>query len=81
MTALREGSGTGSAGGGKELLLTTLPLLALILRPPFRPLNAQLYSARERAELAELVSVMLQFNLTYRQQRSPDGQYVYLLEP
>lgn len=43
--------------------------------------NPQLYSMREKQQLVELVDTMLSYNLTYRQDRSPEGQYMYLLEP
>jgi len=43
--------------------------------------NTQLYSAREKAELLQLVRVMIAYNLTYQQTRAADGQYSYSLEP
>lgn len=43
--------------------------------------STQLYSAREKQQLASLVGTMLAYSLTYRQDRTPDGQYVYRLEP
>ena len=39
------------------------------------------HSAREKQQLASLVGTMLAYSLTYRQDRTPDGQYVYRLEP
>lgn len=44
-------------------------------------MSTQLYSAREKQQLAGLVGTMLAYSLTYRQERLPDGQYVYRLEP
>lgn len=41
----------------------------------------QLYTERERLSLAALVGVMLDYNLQYTQQRLPDGNYHYLLDP
>lgn len=49
-------------------------------RPPVQ-VNTQLYSQKEKQQLAELIGTMLAFNLTYRQERTPDGQYVYKLDP
>ena len=46
-----------------------------------RQVNTQLYSAREKAELSQLVRVMIAYNLTYQQTRAADGQYNYCLEP
>lgn len=43
--------------------------------------STQLYSTREKQQLASLVGTMLAYSLTYRQERTPDGQYVYRLEP
>jgi len=43
--------------------------------------NPQLYSSREKQQLCELVDTMLSYNLSYRQDRTPEGQYTYLLEP
>ncbi|XP_076846098.1 chromosome transmission fidelity protein 18 homolog [Brachyhypopomus gauderio] len=43
--------------------------------------NPQLYSTREKQQLCELIDTMLNYNLTYRQDRSPEGQYTYVLEP
>lgn len=43
--------------------------------------STQLFSAREKEQLASLVGTMLALGLTYRQERTPEGQYVYRLEP
>ncbi|XP_036136464.1 chromosome transmission fidelity protein 18 homolog isoform X1 [Molossus molossus] len=65
----------------QALVLDTLCLLLDILVPKLRPVSTQLYSAREKLQLASLVGTMLAYSLTYRQERTPDGQYVYRLEP
>ncbi|KAK2097213.1 Chromosome transmission fidelity protein 18 [Saguinus oedipus] len=52
--------------------------------PPAAPppqVSTQLYSVREKQQLASLVGTMLAYSLTYCQERTPDGQYVYRLEP
>ena len=54
-----------------------LPNLVEILRPSLRPVNTQLYSQKEREEMANLVSTMLHYNLTYAQEKTEEGQYVY----
>ncbi|GAB1608222.1 chromosome transmission fidelity protein 18 homolog [Argonauta hians] len=56
------------------------PLLA-ILQPALRPVNMQLYSNKEKECLRQLVNTMVAYNITYRQEKSPDGQYNYVLEP
>ncbi|XP_061088741.1 chromosome transmission fidelity protein 18 homolog [Conger conger] len=63
------------------LSLDILGLLLEVICPKLRPVNPQLYSTREKQQLVELVDTMLSYNLTYRQDRSPEGQYMYLLEP
>ncbi|XP_053413086.1 chromosome transmission fidelity protein 18 homolog isoform X2 [Nycticebus coucang] len=65
----------------QALVLDAFCLLLDILAPKLRPVSTQLYSAREKQQLASLVGTMLAYSLTYRQERMPDGQYVYKLEP
>uniref|UniRef100_A0A2K5ET71 Chromosome transmission fidelity protein 18 homolog n=1 Tax=Aotus nancymaae TaxID=37293 RepID=A0A2K5ET71_AOTNA len=65
----------------QALLLDALCLLLDILAPKLRPVSTQLYSVREKQQLAGLVGTMLAYSLTYRQERTPDGQYIYRLEP
>ncbi|KAG8506344.1 Chromosome transmission fidelity protein 18 [Galemys pyrenaicus] len=72
---------TRSRAAPQALVLDALCLLLDILAPKLRPVSTQLYSAREKEQLASLVGTMLAYSLTYRQERSPDGQYVYRLEP
>jgi hypothetical protein len=43
--------------------------------------NVQLYSASEKRCLADLVEIMIAFNLTYLQQVSQDGQSNFVLQP
>ena len=43
--------------------------------------NTQLYSKREKDNLADLIRIMIAYNITYHQQRNLDGQYSYDLEP
>uniref|UniRef100_A0A4W2H5N7 Chromosome transmission fidelity protein 18 homolog n=1 Tax=Bos indicus x Bos taurus TaxID=30522 RepID=A0A4W2H5N7_BOBOX len=72
---------TRSWAAPQALILDTLCLLLDILTPKLRPVSTQLYSAREKQQLASLVGTMLAYSLTYRQDRTPDGQYIYRLEP
>ncbi|XP_053392713.1 chromosome transmission fidelity protein 18 homolog [Mercenaria mercenaria] len=58
-----------------------LPPLMEISQPTFRPVNTQLYSAKEKEDLSQLVRTMISYNLTYHQEKSPEGQYTYALEP
>ncbi|XP_027469444.2 chromosome transmission fidelity protein 18 homolog isoform X1 [Zalophus californianus] len=72
---------TRSRAAPQALVLDALCLILDILAPKLRPVSTQLYSTREKQQLASLVGTMLAYSLTYRQERMPDGQYVYRLEP
>lgn len=65
----------------KALVSEILCLMLDILSPKLRPVNTQLYSAREKQQLADLIGAMLSYNLTYHQERTLEGQYIYLLDP
>ncbi|KAM5151796.1 chromosome transmission fidelity protein 18 homolog [Mantella aurantiaca] len=55
---------------------------SVVLTCPLMPqVNTQLYSMKEKQQLAELINTMLAYNLTYHQERTMDGQYVYKLDP
>jgi chromosome transmission fidelity protein 18 len=41
----------------------------------------QLYSAREKEELSHVISVMIDYNLNYVQERTLEGNYGYTLDP
>ncbi|XP_077980244.1 chromosome transmission fidelity protein 18 homolog [Glandiceps talaboti] len=58
-----------------------LPFLVEIVQPNLRPVNTQLFSGKEKDQLCNLIQTMIAYNLTYRQERSPEGQYNYILEP
>ncbi|XP_051789292.1 chromosome transmission fidelity protein 18 homolog [Erpetoichthys calabaricus] len=63
------------------LVMEALSLVLEIMSPKMRPVNPQLYSTREKQQLSDLINAMLTYNLTYHQERTADGQYVYLLDP
>ncbi|KAK9540637.1 hypothetical protein VZT92_003077 [Zoarces viviparus] len=64
-----------------SLSLDILTLLLDIICPKLRPVNPQLFSSREKEQMRELINTMLAYNLSYRQDRTPEGQYTYILEP
>ncbi|VEN49940.1 unnamed protein product, partial [Callosobruchus maculatus] len=64
-----------------SLVLDILPLLAIIILPPFRPVSLHLYTKEEKENMLRVVNVMIDYNLNYVQERTPDGVYVYNLEP
>jgi chromosome transmission fidelity protein 18 len=43
--------------------------------------SMQLYSAREKEELNHVISIMIDYNLNYVQERTQEGTYVYNLDP
>jgi hypothetical protein len=43
----------------------------------FRPVNTMLYSAKEKADLANLVRIHIAYNITYAQQRNTEGQVAF----
>lgn len=70
--------GVATAHRGGPLAMLSVRALAPASCPQ---VSTQLYSTREKQQLAGLVGTMLAYSLTYRQERMPDGHYVYRLEP
>ncbi|XP_062444111.1 chromosome transmission fidelity protein 18 homolog [Rhea pennata] len=70
-----------SRAGQQAFILEVLCLLLDIIAPKLRPVNMQLYSLKEKQQLTDLISTMLAYNLTYHQERTPEGQYIYKLDP
>ncbi|XP_033118482.1 chromosome transmission fidelity protein 18 homolog [Anneissia japonica] len=62
-------------------IMQVLPPLLTIIQPSFRPVNPQLFNTLEKQQMTSLVSTMIAYNLTYQQERSPEGQYNYVLDP
>lgn len=52
-----------------------------ILSPFLRPVNKQLIKPDEREVLRRLVDIMINFQLTFVQEKTEDGQFLYRLEP
>ncbi|XP_014828091.1 PREDICTED: chromosome transmission fidelity protein 18 homolog [Poecilia mexicana] len=67
--------------GQLHLTLDVLTMLLDIICPKLRPVNPQLFSSREKELMRELINTMLAYNLSYRQDRTPEGQYTFMLEP
>merc|ERR1712226_947815 len=65
----------------QTLVCDILPCLLRIIQSNLRPVNTQLYSAKEKQELKHLVDILIAYNLTYVQEVSPEGQYSYRLDP
>ena len=47
----------------------------------FPQVSTQLYMAREKQQMSDLVSTMISYGPTYKQERGIDGQYTYILDP
>lgn len=62
-----------------SLIIDVLPLLIRIIAPPFRPVSLHLYTKEERESMLKVVHIMIDYNLTYVQERSLDGMYCYNL--
>lgn len=58
-----------------------MPCLLKIIQTKLRPVNTQLYSPREKQELKHLVEILIAYNLTYVQELTTEGQYIYRLDP
>lgn len=59
------------------LILDLLPSLSKLIVPSFRALNEHLHSYKEKEDLQRIVNIMVDYNLTYLQERTPEGSYVY----
>lgn len=66
----------------KDMVVHELvPLLMHIITPDFKPVNQQLIKPAEKAQLARLVNIMIEFGLSFTQEKGEDGQFVFKLEP
>ncbi|KAK9887792.1 hypothetical protein WA026_000106 [Henosepilachna vigintioctopunctata] len=65
----------------KILILDVLPSLTRIISPPFRPVNLHLFTAKEKAMFANVVDIMIDYNLNYVQEKNSDGVYEFKLDP
>uniref|UniRef100_A0A915IW91 Uncharacterized protein n=1 Tax=Romanomermis culicivorax TaxID=13658 RepID=A0A915IW91_ROMCU len=63
------------------LLHELYPYLIRIIQPNLKPINSQLYTEKDRKELEKVVNIMMDYNLTYRQERNLEGRYEFILEP
>ncbi|CAH1108235.1 unnamed protein product, partial [Psylliodes chrysocephalus] len=64
-----------------SLILDILPLILRIIIPNFRPVSLHLYTKEEKDIMLRVVNIMIDYNLNYIQERLPDGNYVFNLEP
>ncbi|EFA08812.2 Chromosome transmission fidelity protein 18 homolog-like Protein [Tribolium castaneum] len=64
-----------------SLILDILPLLTTIITPAFRQISLHLYTEEEKKSLDNVVRIMVDYNLSYVQERTADGGYDYKLDP
>lgn len=65
--------------GSDNMKLDVLPYLMEMLMPHFRAVNLHLYTQQEKDLLAQVVDIMIDYNLNYVQERTQDGTYLYNL--
>ncbi|XP_076649239.1 chromosome transmission fidelity protein 18 homolog [Halictus rubicundus] len=63
------------------LAVDIAPFLPDLLCPRLRTVSGHLHSAKEREDIARLVNVLLEFGLTFAQEKTIDGTYDYTLDP
>lgn len=60
---------------------TAISLACPLTSGALMQVSMQLYSAREKEELNHVISVMIDYNLNYVQERTLEGNYIYNLDP
>ncbi|XP_078042301.1 chromosome transmission fidelity protein 18 homolog [Augochlora pura] len=63
------------------LAVDIAPFLPDLLCPRLRTVSGHLHSAKERDDIARLVNVLLEYGLTFTQEKTLDGTYDYKLDP
>ncbi|CAF0972176.1 unnamed protein product [Adineta steineri] len=63
------------------LILDILPYMLEILQPRLRQTNIALFTNKEMRDIKTLIDVMINFNLSYIQQRAATGENILVLEP
>lgn len=67
--------------GANNLRLDIIPLFSEILIPNLRTMNISLYAPDEKRLINHTVDVMIDYNITYIQERTIEGSYVFFLDP
>ena len=71
-----------SSGRDSTILAVDIaPYLPDLLCPRLRTVSGHLYSAKERVDIARLVNVLIEYGLTFVQDKNFDGTYDYKLDP
>lgn len=66
---------------GQSLTLDILSYLLQIICPQMKSVNITLLNKTEKENLQHVVNVMIEYNLTYIQERDEKGTYSYRLDP
>ncbi|XP_034178383.2 chromosome transmission fidelity protein 18 homolog [Osmia lignaria lignaria] len=77
LTSVHRNSGCDST----VLAVDIAPFLPDLLSPRLRTISGHLHSNKEKDDIARIVNVLLQFGLSFTQERSLDGIYNYKLDP
>lgn len=64
-----------------QVLLDTMPLLMHIAIPNLRSISTQLFTQKEKEDLAKVVNIMIDYGLNYFQERDADGSFNFVLNP
>ncbi|XP_043248448.1 chromosome transmission fidelity protein 18 homolog [Colletes gigas] len=71
-----------SSGRDSTILAVDIaPFLPDLLSPRLRTVSGHLHSASERNDIVRLVNVLIEYGLTFIQERNLDGNYEYKLDP
>uniref|UniRef100_A0A2S2NZK5 Chromosome transmission fidelity protein 18 n=1 Tax=Schizaphis graminum TaxID=13262 RepID=A0A2S2NZK5_SCHGA len=64
-----------------QVLLDTMPLLMHIAVPNLRSISTQLFTQKEKEDLAKVVNIMIDYGLNFFQERDADGSFNFVLNP
>ncbi|XP_050424390.1 chromosome transmission fidelity protein 18 homolog [Adelges cooleyi] len=64
-----------------QILLDTMPLVMHIAVPNLRSVSVQLFTMKEKEELAKVINIMIEYGLNFFQERAADGSFNFVLNP
>ncbi|CAK9798019.1 Chromosome transmission fidelity protein 18 homolog [Anthophora quadrimaculata] len=77
LTTVQRSSGRNSV----VLTVDIAPFLPDLLSPRLRTVSGHLHSAKEKDDIVRLVNILIDFGLTFTQEKNLDGTYDYKLDP
>ncbi|XP_017754396.1 PREDICTED: chromosome transmission fidelity protein 18 homolog [Eufriesea mexicana] len=63
------------------LTIDIIPFLPDLLSPRLRTISGHLHSTKEKDDINRLVNILIDFGLTFTQEKNLDGSYDYKLDP